>query len=150
MSRYPSALPPDSPDYRGPILLNPGGPGGPGVDLVRSAGQLISQIVGPQFDILGFDPRGVARSTPRASYFGSAAERAVWGGQNGVLGSLNVLNTSSDGLARAWARAKIGGQLADERQADVLPYINTAQTAADMLSIVKAHGKEKLLYWGFS
>ncbi|KAF5372034.1 hypothetical protein D9615_008127 [Tricholomella constricta] len=150
MTRIPSSLPRDSPDYRGPILINPGGPGGSGIDTVTLEGRLLSQIVGPQFDVLGFDPRGVGRSTPRASFFETAVERELFGGHDGVRESLSVLNTSADGLARAWARAKIVGQLAGERQREVLAHINTDQTANDMLSIVRAHGKEKLLYWGFS
>lgn len=49
----------DSELYRGPILFNPGGPGGSGVDLVLGpAGDLLSTIVGPEFDVVGFDPRG--------------------------------------------------------------------------------------------
>ena len=46
------------PLYRGPILINPGGPGGSGVEVVRLAGKTLSTILGPQFDIVGFDPRG--------------------------------------------------------------------------------------------
>ncbi|KAG5650219.1 hypothetical protein H0H81_000275 [Sphagnurus paluster] len=142
MARLPSKLSANSTDYRGPILLNPGGLGGSGVDFVLGAGEEISGVLGPQFDIVAFDPRGVARSTPHVSFLGNSVDRTFW--------QDNALNASSDELARAWARAKIVGQLAEERQAGILPYINTAQTAADMLSIVKAHGKEKLLYWGFS
>ncbi|KAG5653159.1 hypothetical protein H0H81_002001 [Sphagnurus paluster] len=142
MTRLPSTVPANSSDYRGPILLNPGGPGGSGVDFVLGIGEWISSVVGPQFDIIGFDPRGVARSTPRVSFRGNAVERTFW--------QQNAMSASPDTLARAWARGKINGQLAGERHADILPYINTAQTAADMLSIVRAHGKEKLLYWGFS
>jgi hypothetical protein len=52
-------VPRDSPDYHGPILVNPGGPGGSGVDLVLKAGPLLSTILGPGFDIIGFDPRGM-------------------------------------------------------------------------------------------
>lgn len=58
LTRYPSLLPADSPWNRGPILVNPGGPGGSGVDMVASAGAMLARIVGPQFDIVGFDPRG--------------------------------------------------------------------------------------------
>lgn len=58
MARIPAAVLPGSPQYRGPILVNPGGPGGSGVDLVLGAGALLSGIVGPNFDVLGFDPRG--------------------------------------------------------------------------------------------
>lgn len=59
MTRIPSPLPANSLQYRGPILFNPGGPGGSGVDFIAELGKNFSKIVGPQFDILGFDPRGM-------------------------------------------------------------------------------------------
>ncbi|KAF9457254.1 TAP-like protein-domain-containing protein [Collybia nuda] len=145
MTRIPSPLSVDSPWYRGPILFNPGGPGGSGVDLIARMGKALSTIVGPQFDVLGFDPRGVGNSVPRVSFFETAAERVLW-----APGSLHVLGTSSDDVAREWARSKITNELARERQLEVLKHINTDQTARDMLRITEAHGKEKLQYWGFS
>lgn len=57
--RKPAVVPPESGFYRGPVLFNPGGPGGSGVDMIRGArGEQFSAILGPQFDILSFDPRG--------------------------------------------------------------------------------------------
>lgn len=57
--RKPALIPSTSIFYRGPILFNPGGPGGSGVDLIQGAnGDLLSIIVGPRFDVVGFDPRG--------------------------------------------------------------------------------------------
>lgn len=58
ITRYPAAVLAGSPAYRGPILFNPGGPGGSGVNFIAVAGSALAQIVGPEFDILGFDPRG--------------------------------------------------------------------------------------------
>ena len=58
VKRIRSSFPVNSPDYRGPILLNPGGPAASGVDFVTTVGDLVAQIVGPQFDVVGFDPRG--------------------------------------------------------------------------------------------
>ena len=47
----------------GVILTNPGGPGGSGIDFVVSAGEdLVSKLGLADFDIVGFDPRGVDRS----------------------------------------------------------------------------------------
>ena len=47
----------------GSLLLNPGGPGGSGVDFVRFAGPfLFTDEVRARFDLVGFDPRGINRS----------------------------------------------------------------------------------------
>ncbi|ALG07234.1 alpha/beta fold hydrolase [Kibdelosporangium phytohabitans] len=50
----------------GALLVDPGGPGGSGVDFVTSPrhADYFSEDVKARFDIVGFDPRGVARSQP--------------------------------------------------------------------------------------
>ena len=57
-------LPAEDPKNRkGVILTNPGGPGASGFDFIESAGKLLISKLGlAEFDILGFDPRGVDRS----------------------------------------------------------------------------------------
>ncbi|TDZ74174.1 Tripeptidyl aminopeptidase [Colletotrichum trifolii] len=50
--------------YRGMILINPGGPGGSGITLARTAGALLQSAIGSNYDIVGFDPRGVGLSSP--------------------------------------------------------------------------------------
>src|SRR5262249_14330918 len=59
-------LPASDPVHRiGSLFVNPGGPGGSGVDFVRGAATAFwSPGVRARFDIVGFDPRGVARSAP--------------------------------------------------------------------------------------
>ena len=49
---------------QGSLLLNPGGPGGSGVDYARAARAVLTPQVVKAFDVVGFDPRGVAGSTP--------------------------------------------------------------------------------------
>jgi pimeloyl-ACP methyl ester carboxylesterase len=44
--------------YRGPILFNPGGPGDSGVDFLLTGASLFAAVLGPEFDIVSFDPRG--------------------------------------------------------------------------------------------
>ena len=48
----------------GSLIVNPGGPGGSGVDYAYAAGYLFSPAILNAYDIVGFDPRGVSRSEP--------------------------------------------------------------------------------------
>jgi pimeloyl-ACP methyl ester carboxylesterase len=48
----------------GSLIVNPGGPGGSGVDYAYAAEYLFSQAILQAYDIVGFDPRGVSRSEP--------------------------------------------------------------------------------------
>jgi len=54
VSRIPAA---DPSHRRGVLLLNPGGPGGPGLDLPTQFATLMPQNVLDQYDLIGFDPR---------------------------------------------------------------------------------------------
>lgn len=51
-------------DPLGVVVINPGGPGASGYDYARYADQLLSPALLAKRDIVGFDPRGVARSAP--------------------------------------------------------------------------------------
>ncbi|KAF7433707.1 hypothetical protein PC9H_005670 [Pleurotus ostreatus] len=144
VTRLPSPLA-GTDGYKGPILIIPGGPGGSGVELVLENGVLLSQVLGPNFDFVSFDPRGVGRSTPRASFFDTEAQRRFFDT------SFGVINATSDGLARIWARAQITGALATQHnQNNIFEHFNTESTARDMLRIVEAHGRRNIQAWGFS
>ena len=53
------------PDERiGSLFMNPGGPGGSGVDLIRGIAPFMPPELKQKFDLVGFDPRGIMRSTP--------------------------------------------------------------------------------------
>ncbi|KAL0579553.1 hypothetical protein V5O48_002482 [Marasmius crinis-equi] len=142
--RLPANVSSDSPDYRGPVLFNPGGPGHSGVDYILEGAEFHQAIMGPQFDIVGFDPRGVQRSTPRIEFYKTQVERVM----NHPVAA--ELNSSRETVASYWARTKNMGALAAERGKEYLAHMNTDHTARDMLTITQAHGREKLQYWGLS
>ncbi|KAK7028826.1 hypothetical protein VNI00_014839 [Paramarasmius palmivorus] len=141
--KYPAAVRGDG--YKGSILVNPGGPGGSGVDLALQGADKLQAIVGSEFDVVGFDPRGVSRTTPKVSIFQSDAERNLW-----FAGESWDLSSTSDALPEAWARYQAFGQLALSRDNDTLSFVSTDNVVKDMLKIVEASGQNKLQFWGFS
>ncbi|KAK1230456.1 hypothetical protein PQX77_006450 [Marasmius sp. AFHP31] len=142
--RLPANVSSDSEEHLGPILINPGGPGGSGVDSVVGKAEQYRSILGPQFDIVGFDPRGVQRSTPRAVFYETFVERLQ------THHGSTELNHSAETPESFWAYNQIMGNLALQRGKEYLPHMNTDHSARDMLKIVEAYGQEKLQFWGFS
>ncbi|KAL2125938.1 hypothetical protein VTI74DRAFT_2184 [Chaetomium olivicolor] len=71
-----------------PLLLNPGGPGGSGTLLAQLVAPALQQILGADQPILGFDPRGVGFTMPRADCWAKPAPascRARRGGDGGSM-----------------------------------------------------------------
>ncbi|WP_329200003.1 MULTISPECIES: alpha/beta hydrolase [unclassified Streptomyces] len=121
----------------GVMLLNPGGPGGPGLDLPLQANEQMPKDVREQYDLIGFDPRGVGASSPVSCGLRPEEEN--------ILRPYRPENFPSD---VAWART-----VADkcrEKAGAVLPFITTRNTARDMDAIRSALGERKISYLGYS
>ncbi|KAF7368484.1 AB hydrolase-1 domain-containing protein [Mycena venus] len=135
-------------EYQGPVLFNPGGPGGSGVDALVGVGSSFRVFIGNQYDIVSFDPRGVSYSTPIATFFKTDAERALWNAAAPPEGSLNA---SSDAIQRNWGLAQLLGQLAVQRDSSgIFKYMTTDNVARDMLLISQKFGFDRLKYYGIS
>ena len=139
----------DRSNYRGTVLINPGGPGGSGTSLLERFGKNISTIVGDSFDVLGFDPRGVGMSTPVLNCFSSKSQRDIWVSQVGH----QFLNASDDAVLGIYrSRQRVVGERcaqSDGGEEGIARFMSTASVATDMLKITEALGQEKLKYWGF-
>ncbi len=134
-------LPATEPSKRiGSLLVNPGGPGGSGVELVKDAGtQLFSKELRARFDIIGFDPRGVNASAPI---------RCV-----DDLDHFLALDSTPD-TDREWTTLLAGEQdFADgcaRRNGPLLAHVGTADVVEDLDTIRAALGDAKITYIGFS
>ena len=138
----------DLDNYRGTIFLNPGGPGGSGLGLIERTGANISRIVGPSFDVLSFDPRGIGRTTPQASCFETPSQRAIWATQEGH----QLVDASDEALGIVHARAQVRAELCKERvggEWGIGRFATTPYVARDMLEMSQLMGQDQLQYWGF-
>lgn len=129
-------------ERRGVLLTNPGGPGGSGLGLplaLVSSGMPVNVL--DSYDIIGFDPRGIGRSTPVTCDWNQAEMTAQI--PSHAAGPRDVVERKSvvEALSAKCADADNGG---------VLPYVNTANTARDMNEIRQALGEEKISYFGVS
>ncbi|KIP10507.1 hypothetical protein PHLGIDRAFT_115450 [Phlebiopsis gigantea 11061_1 CR5-6] len=141
----PSNLSHSDPSYLGPLLVNPGGPGGSGIDLVLTNGDLLRTIAGPQFDIVSFDPRGVGETTPPLNFFASPEEALFF-----HEAYPSDANESVSSFGRALTQSQILAKLAVDRVELVAESVGTPAVATDMLNIAKAFGQDKLNYYGLS
>ncbi|KAA8573083.1 hypothetical protein EYC84_003613 [Monilinia fructicola] len=139
---------------KSPLLLNPGGPGGSGTFFGLKAGREIQQIVGEDQDVIGFDPRGVGATTPRAdcfSYGGTydgVGDDQARGDYHRLLftatgAGIGIANSSSTALRHLDARAKTMAKLCAEKDSlsgkdSIFRHAGTPSVARDMLSIVDA------------
>ena len=102
----------------------------------------MNTILGEEFHLLSFDPRGVSGSIPQASCYVSATQRAE-----------KIENNPWDlefEAGEMFTKAENGAKACTDTMGEYGAYINTPQTAADMNSILDAIGQEKMYYWGFS
>ncbi|MET8448939.1 alpha/beta hydrolase [Streptomyces sp. NPDC005209] len=126
--------------YQGPLLVNPGGPGGSGRTLAGFVAAALPKDVAAQYDVIGFDPRGVGRSTPALTcepqYFKAVRPDSV---------------PDTDELEQAGlTRVKAFADACGKKYASVLPYIDTVSSARDIDAIRTALGAERVNYFGYS
>ncbi|HET9381635.1 MAG TPA: alpha/beta hydrolase [Streptomyces sp.] len=135
-----SRVPHTAKTYQGPLLVNPGGPGGSGLTLAGFVASALPKTVAAQYDVIGFDPRGVGASRPaldcRPGHFDPVRPDS--------LPATRALERANVSRAKAFAAA------CGEKYPDLLPHIDTLSTVRDMDAIRAALGAARLNYLGYS
>ncbi|MCP2259668.1 tripeptidyl-peptidase B, Serine peptidase, MEROPS family S33 [Streptoalloteichus tenebrarius] len=137
--------PASNPDRRvGSLLINPGGPGGSGVEAAASlASRVDDGELGQRFDLVGFDPRGVGASEPQVRCLTDQERDAE---------RLDLdLDTSPQGVEQTENEEKEYAQKCAERVGkDLLAHVGTRDVVRDMDVLRSVLGDAKLTYVGFS
>ncbi|MBO3742328.1 alpha/beta hydrolase [Actinoplanes flavus] len=123
----------------GSLLINPGGPGGSGVDFAYFSGSAFSPAVTDRFDIVGFDPRGQARShvVNCDSDLIGAQYTQLYPDNRAEYADLRATNR-----ALALSCRELSGPL--------VTYVDTASVARDMDAIRAGLGEKRISYYGVS
>jgi pimeloyl-ACP methyl ester carboxylesterase len=127
----------------GSLVVNPGGPGESGVEAAASMVSTLPQSLRERFDLVGFDPRGVANSSP-AAWCNSDAD-------NDRLRADPTVDYTPEGVAHLEnENKKFVQRCVDKMGKDFLANLGTANVAKDLDAIRASLGDEKLTYLGYS
>jgi pimeloyl-ACP methyl ester carboxylesterase len=124
------------------LLVNPGGPGVSGVDMVvEGLDQAISADVQGHYTVVGFDPRGVSRSAPVTCLTDEEMDEAREG---------HIDPSTDEGLEQLRESAREFAEACDEHTGEVLGHVDTESSARDMDLLRSVLGDERLNFLGFS
>ncbi|MER7760420.1 alpha/beta hydrolase [Streptomyces sp. NPDC097619] len=124
----------------GPLLVNPGGPGGSGRTLAGFVASALPAKVAAGYDVIGFDPRGVGRSEPvlncaKGHFEAVRPDPVPWRWED-ERANLDRVRSFAESCERA--------------HGDVLPFVDTVSTARDLDLVRRALGAERVSYFGYS
>src|SRR5215208_382572 len=137
-------LPAGDPQHRiGSLFLNPGGPGNPGVNFALFFGpSLYTDQVRARFDLVGFDPRGIGRSSA-LHCFGTARQQDPY--------STPPAFPSTPEEEQTWIAAdRYLDAACEQRGGRIAEHMSTANVARDLDLLRQAVGDRRLTYAGFS
>jgi pimeloyl-ACP methyl ester carboxylesterase len=128
----------------GSIVLNPGGPGGSGVDfLINNYDNIGTQTLRDSYTLVSFDPRGVGRSAKVTCLSPKETDQMLYESNNAEIGSAKDLELSR-------AQIKKFDEACKKNTGAVLAHVDTVSAAKDLDVIRSSIGDEKLNYLGFS
>ncbi|KDQ62976.1 hypothetical protein JAAARDRAFT_28963 [Jaapia argillacea MUCL 33604] len=144
---------------QGAVFMNPGGPGGSGTAMVFGRAANYSKVLQGQYDIVGFDPRGINQSTPYLSCFENRLDAEVFGS---VFNQFNLdlpANITSDvkkdlgiQITRAMAATSALAAKCLQRVGESMAFFGTEAVVRDIDAMSRLIEGEaaRVNFWGFS
>jgi len=133
--------PADAPDPMGSLVINPGGPGGSGVEFLTYFVGKASQKTRNDYDIVGFDPRGVGKSTPLECFSDKELEEFANSDPDpDNEAEIATFRKSTTDL----------GNACRENSGELASHVSTLEAAKDIDILRALLGQKKLDYYGAS
>ncbi|RGE21903.1 alpha/beta hydrolase [Leucobacter sp. wl10] len=134
-------------DPKGTLFVNPGGPGASGAQYVaNSVDSVVPESVRRAYDVIGWDPRGVADSTPVRCYDAAGMDEYLFG----VGDDAGLERGSDEWIAASLEEARAFGGACARGTGALLGTVDTASTVRDLDMLRAIAGDSKLNYLGFS
>lgn len=134
---------------QGTLFLNPGGPGASGVSyVVNSLKYSVPSDVQRDFDIIGWDPRGVGASSPVTCLDAAGMDEYLFG--VGDDASRDLERGSDEWIAAAEKESRSFGEACAQQTGELIGHVATSDTVADLDMLRAIAGDDKLNYLGFS
>ena len=134
---------------QGTLFMNPGGPGGSGVDNVGAMATTTFAGVQSAYDIIGFDPRGIGSST--AITCSTDAEAKAMEGVSPVDGAGAPVAFEKRAAVMSERFKQLEADCASRtKPTELLDHVDTVSVARDLDILRALSGDQKLNYTGFS
>ena len=146
-------LPATTPSPRGSVFLNPGGPGVSGISAIEYQAELyktgdLSEVLA-NYDVIGFDPRGVGQSTPITCWSPEDVQAILAGQAEAPSSSQPTTSGSAADIIAQGSREAATCQKYTEVP-EILDYADTRSVARDMDVMRALVGDKDLNYLGTS
>ena len=126
---------------KGSLILNPGGPGGSGIEYTTYVEYVVSETLRENFDIVGFDPRGVGQSSPVECLTDEQTEEYI---------ALDGSPDNQEEIDQSVAMSELFGQSCAANSPETYAFVDTVSAARDIDILRALLGDEKLNWLGKS
>jgi pimeloyl-ACP methyl ester carboxylesterase len=130
-----------APQRQGSLVVNPGGPGASGLDFASYVAAAVAPTVATQFDVVGFDTRGVGESVPVTCLTGRQTTR--W------LRADATPDTAAEERRLMSLAARLAQGCLDKSPA-IARHLGSTDTVRDMDILREAVGDQRLNLLGYS